>query len=218
MPDCVVCGIEAGDPICAGCERDYFPRGTVRCAICAERLPASENGSLALCGRCLAHAPHFDATIAGADYAPPVDGMILALKFQARLDLGHAFGRLLAARAPKVAIDAVVPVPLSRLRLRERGFNQVEEIARSLARELGRPCLRFALQRIAERPPQQGLSLARRRANVRHAFVAPSALCLGHVVLVDDVMTSGSTLDEAAACLKRAGVGKVTNMVAARTP
>jgi ComF family protein len=214
-PACLVCGIAAGDPVCAPCRADYFPPAGARCRLCANRLPGAGPG---LCGRCLAHPPHFDGTYALADYAPPVDAMIAALKFHGRLDLGRAFGLLMAERAQAWQGDAVVPLPLAPQRLRERGYNQAEEIARVLAARLRRPLLRDVLLRIRHCPSQQGLRLARRRTNVRGAFAAGPAAAGRDLLLVDDVLTSGSTLDAAAAALKRAGARSVTNCVVARTP
>jgi len=179
------------------------------------------------CGNCLLSQPAFDATIALADYAAPVDGLIAALKFHARLDVGWALGWLLAQRVAAACPGqarpaAVLPLPLSALRLRERGYNQSEEIARTLARQLQLPLLRGALLRVRHCPTQQGLGLAERRTNVRAAFaLAPGAVGLvagRHLLLVDDVLTTGSTLGEAADCLRRAGAARVANAVVARTP
>ena len=228
-PDCAVCGIAAaapaGSPVCPDCHADFFGAGVARCRICANRLPppavAVRSGmrpALDVCGRCLAHPPHFAATIALADYAPPVDAMVAALKFHNRIDLGRTFGVLLAERAHAWPGDAVLPLPLAPQRLRERGYNQAEEIARVVARRLGRPLLRRALLRVRHCATQQGLRLAQRRRNVRGAFAATPAVAGLHLLVVDDVLTSGSTLDQAAAALRRAGALSVTNAVVARTP
>jgi ComF family protein len=228
-PDCAVCGIAAADPpgspVCAPCRADFFPMATLRCRICANRLPtrarvacADTTTGLDVCGRCLTRPPHFAATIALADYAPPVDAMVAALKFHNRLDLGRAFGLLLAERARAWQGDAVLALPLAAPRLCERGYNQAEEIARVVAARLGRPLLRHALLRVRHCASQQGLRLAQRRSNVRGAFAAGPAAAGLHLLLVDDVLTSGSTLDQAAAALRRAGALSVTNAVVARTP
>jgi ComF family protein len=228
-PACVVCGIApgnpAGAPVCAPCRTDYFAAGAARCRLCANRLPALCSGQpgapvpdVAICGSCLVRWPRFDATLALADYAPPVDAMIAALKFHGRLDLGLAFGALLAERLQGTAHDAVVPLPLAAPRLRERGYNQSEEIARALSVGLQRPLLRDALVRTRQGASQQGLRLAQRRTNVRGAFLAGPAVAGLRLVLVDDVLTSGSTLDAAAAALKAAGAAWITNGVVARTP
>lgn len=152
------------------------------------------------------------------DYAPPVDAMVAALKFHNRLDLGRVFGLLLAGRAAGWRGDAVLALPLAPPRLRERGYNQSEEIARVLAARLGRPLLHHALVRLRNTASQQGLRLAQRRINVRGAFQATPVVAGRHLLLVDDVLTSGATLNEAAAALRRAGALSVTNAVVARTP
>jgi ComF family protein len=229
-PDCLVCGIAPGHrlgaPVCAPCQADYFPASSRRCRLCANRLPEPlvqlpSNAPVPgtdLCGRCLAHPPHFDATLALGDYAPPIDAMIAALKFHARLELGRAFGLLMAGRGDLGPHDAVLALPLAAPRLRERGYNQAEEIARALAARIGRPLLRDALVRTRHCPSQQGLNLDKRRSNVRGAFAAGTAVSGLRVLLVDDVLTSGSTLDAAATALKAAGARWVTNCVVARTP
>jgi ComF family protein len=215
-PRCAVCDLVAGGPLCAGCAQDYF--ATVpRCPVCALRLPLTQADR---CGRCLRVPPNFDATVTLADYAPPVDRMIVALKFGGRLPLAHAFGTLLAERAQHVLndADAVCPVPLAFERQAERGFNQAHEIARRCARA-GGPMLRpEILLRTRHTAAQMELSLADRRRNVRGAFTARGNLSDAHIVVIDDVMTTGATLDEVAAALKRAGARRVTNLIVARTP
>ena len=217
-PHCAVCGIEHGDPVCCACLQDYFTERCPRCPVCANALPASAQQP-SLCGECLTRPRHFDRTIALTDYAPPVAAMIAALKFQARLDLGRVFGILLAQRAAALEADGLIALPLARERRRERGYNQAEEIARAVAAQRAWPLLRGVLLRPQHRPSQQGLRRAQRRTNVRGAFEVAAAAEIGgrRLVLVDDVLTSGSTLDEAAACLKRAGAASVSNLVVART-
>lgn len=220
-PRCLLCATAAGDPLCGGCLADYFDAGARRCRCCALRLGP---GAGALCGRCLRRPPAFDATLALADYAPPVDGLVVALKFGHRLAIARALGELLAARLPPLLPEdaLLAAVPLSFERQSERGFNQAQEIARAAARRLGRPLARGLLLRARHRPPQEGLDLAARRRNLRGAFVVPAesvaALHGRCVVVIDDVMTSGSTLDEVARTLRRAGAARVLNAVAARTP
>jgi len=218
-PRCVVCDLEDGDPLCRGCAQDYFATDMPRCATCALRLPASAQAG-DRCGRCLSAPPHFDATIALADYAPPVDRMIAALKFGGRLPLADAFGALLATRAqpPLREAHAICPVPLAFERQAERGFNQAHEIARRVAAACGRPLRADILLRIRHTTAQMDLAPADRRRNVRGAFVARGHLGGANVAVIDDVMTTGATLDEIAAALKRAGAARVTNLVVARTP
>jgi ComF family protein len=218
-PRCVVCDLDDGDPVCAGCAQDFFDRDAARCVSCAIRLPGPGHDDMR-CGRCLREPPRFDATIALADYAPPVDRMLVALKFGGRLPLAQAFGTLLAraAAAALARADAICPVPLAFERQAERGFNQAQEIARRVAADCGRPLRADILLRTRHTAAQMDLSLAERRRNVRGAFVARGDLAALNIVVVDDVMTTGATLDEIAAALKRAGAASVTNLVVARTP
>jgi ComF family protein len=172
-----------------------------------------------MCGRCIARAPSFDSTLALADYVSPVSGMVGALKFSARLDLADVFGRLLATREPPSReADLVLAVPLSHERESERGFNQSREIARRYARLTGVPLRDGILLRVRHTAPQQSLAREARQHNVRGAFAVTGDVQGQRVVVVDDVMTTGSTLDEIASVLKRAGAVQVMNRIVARTP
>lgn len=217
-PRCVVCDLDAGDPLCAGCTADFFATDMPRCPTCALRLPAAQGEDR--CGACLRSSPSFDATVALADYAPPVDGMIVALKFGGRLPLADVFGRLLSRAAAQAlrSVDAICPVPLAFERQSERGFNQSQEIARRVAADSGRPLRTDILLRTRHTAAQMDLALADRRRNVRGAFVVRGSVAGMRLAVVDDVMTTGATLDEVAAALKRAGAARVTNLVVARTP
>ena len=221
---CVVCELQPGarsTSICTQCETDFFATETVRCERCALRLPESKSDAPRICGRCLADAPHFDATTALADYVSPVDGMVIALKFTARLDLARFFGRLLASRfeaMPSMDQSVVIPVPLAFERMRQRGFNQAHQIAGAFATAAGRHLIVDRLLRVRHTPPQQSLALKERRRNVRGAFEADGSFSGQHVFVVDDVMTTGSTLDEVARVLKKAGAARVHNLIVARTP
>jgi ComF family protein len=178
------------------------------------------------CGACLAQPPAFDATLVAADYTRPLDQLVLALKFGARLGLAPWFARMLrdsVLEHPDFGLpNLLCPVPLGPRRLAERGFNQALEIARPLARELGIPLRPRLAIRPRDTRAQSSLAPGERGANLRHAFVvAPDALALvrdQHIGVVDDVMTSGHTLDELAAMFKRFGAARVTNLVFARTP
>lgn len=174
----------------------------------------------AACGACLHRPPHFDATLAVADYAPPIDALVLALKFGHRLELAPVLGALLADRAAAhlAAPDALVPLPLSLERAAERGFNQSLEIARAIARRLDWPLDPRLLVRTRHATAQASLRLDARHRNIRGAFAVRHAVGGRHVAVVDDVLTSGSTLDETARVLKAAGAARVTNLVVARTP
>jgi ComF family protein len=218
---CVVCelnSVATGCPICRDCERDFFREDVARCVVCAIRLPAST--SAMSCASCLRHPPHFDATMALGDYAPPVDGMVVALKAGGRLALAGVFGALLARRARRLDVEGalIMPVPLAFERHSERGFNQALEIARRAARDLDLQLDAEALLRVRHAAPQHVLALAERRRNVRGAFTVRADVRSRHAIVIDDVMTTGSTLDEIGSVLKKAGAARVTNLVVARTP
>lgn len=146
--------------------------------------------------------------------------MVVALKAGGRLSLAAVFGALLARRARRLLLgDALItPVPLAFERHAERGFNQALEIARRAARDLELRLDPAALLRVRHAAPQHLLALAERRRNVHGAFIVRADVRLRHVIVVDDVMTTGSTLDEVAKVLKKAGAARVTNLVVARTP
>ncbi|HTN49372.1 MAG TPA: ComF family protein [Burkholderiaceae bacterium] len=214
-PRCTVCAIEQGSPVCTGCERDFSAPDAARCRRCAERVATPNT----VCGACLAHPPHFDETTALADYLAPVASMVTALKFGGRIDLADCFARLLARReSPGERADWVLPVPLSFEREGERGFNQAREIARGYARLTGVPLGEGILWRVRHSPPRQSLAREARRRNVRGAFAVDGPIAGRSLIVVDDVMTTGSTLDEIARVLKAAGAARVVNRVVARTP
>ncbi|BFG72244.1 hypothetical protein PTKU46_02770 [Paraburkholderia terrae] len=175
------------------------------------------------CGDCLTAPPSFDATVALADYRAPVDMLAVGLKFRARLALAHEFARRLAWSAmdaldERDRPDVVAPVPLSARRLVERGYNQAWEIARPCARALGIRGDATLVRRVIDTAPQSKLDLDARRQNVGRAFEVARRVTGLHVAVVDDVMTTGATLDALARTLKAAGARRVTNLVALRTP
>lgn len=142
----------------------------------------------------------------------------MALKFGARLDLASVFGKLLARRVQPPGDALVVPVPLAFERVSERGFNQSLQIARAYCAASGARLAAAAVRRIRHTPPQQTLALAERRRNIRGAFDAAATLANASVFVVDDVMTTGSTMDEIARVLMAAGAVHVHALVVARTP
>jgi ComF family protein len=220
---CALCGTRCGAPVCAACRLQYLAPGPARCPRCANPVGPRDAGLL--CGACQSHPPAYDATIVAADYAAPLDQLVLQLKFGGALALAPWFGAALAeaaAHASAVLPDLLCPVPLGRARLVERGFNQALEIARPLARTLGLAVQPALAVRMRETAAQSGVAPAERKKNIRNAFMlAPDALLLvrgRHIGVVDDVMTSGATLHEMAAMLKRFGAARVSNFVFARTP
>lgn len=222
---CALCGELAAHVVCVHCRPRYASLSGLRCACCANPLG---NGAAAgqQCGGCLADPPAFDATVAAVDYVAPLDALVLGLKFGARLPLAPWFGELLRdavlARPGWTLPDVLCPVPLGPRRLVERGFNQALEIARPLASSLGIELQPRLVTRAIETAAQSGVSPRERARNIRGAFEVPpdmAHLVHGrHVGVVDDVMTSGHTLNELAASLKAAGAARVSNLVFARTP
>jgi len=190
---------------------------------CAINLPAGAGAMR--CGSCLRRPPSFDATVVVSDYAAPLDQLVLALKFGGQLAVAPLFGQLLAdalRRLPQPQWpELLAPVPLGKRRLAERGFNQALEMARPLARSLGLPLAARLLARERETAPQSLLTPGERRANLRRAFSLPPAALDQvrgrHVGVVDDVLTTGATLEEIAATLKRGGAVRVTCLAFART-
>jgi ComF family protein len=174
----------------------------------------------------LKQTPAFDATIVAADYAPPIDQLVLALKFGGRLELAPLFadlihGALCRAGLPDTSV-LMIAVPLGQRRLAERGFNQALEIAKPLARTLGTQLHAHAVVRQRDTVAQSLLHPDERHKNLRDAFAvsgsAAERIRDRHITVVDDVMTTGETLNALAATLKRAGAASVTNLVLARTP
>ena len=217
---CALCHGDSQNALCIACHLQFFANMPTRCEICGRRMPHLHTK---VCGTCLRTPPAFDATIVACDYAAPSDLLVQDLKFRSRLPLAKSFGQMLAiaiTRRPTNTPEVIIPVPLSEARLAQRGFNQAGEIARSLSRHIGIPLQVQACVRVRDTQPQAGLPLSERRVNMRGAFaVQLNASVRGqHVLLVDDVMTTGHTLNELAACLKRHGARRVTNAVFARTP
>ena len=213
---CFLCRGAAAGVLCAACDAD-LPR--LRGPLCPRCALASPTGEV--CGRCLAREPGYDATVAALAYRFPADVLVQALKFRGELALAPLLGALLAsavAAAPSGRVDAVVPVPLSPRRLAERGGNQAMELARPAARAAGARLDPALCVRVRETPAQVGLPHAERAANVRGAFACPRLVAGLSIAVVDDVMTTGATLDEIARTLKAAGAARVVNWVLARTP
>ncbi len=230
--NCVLCGASGPSLLCPGCHAQFFSAAQPRCPVCANPMPDASGGpqcaqaNVVPCGRCQADRPAFDATFVAADYALPIDRLVLQLKFARQLALARLFGGLLAdavlredtARLPRPAL--LCPVPLGLQRLSERGFNQALEIARPLGKALGIAVHARLAVRVRETQAQSSTPHGARKANMARAFAIPErALVEGrHIGLVDDVMSSGQTLQELAATLKRHGAARVTNYVFSRTP
>lgn len=209
---CFLCAAPAaGEFLCPDC-LDSLPRLTTDCCpICALPTPAAM-----VCGACLKKPPQFDATQAVFRYEFPIDRLVQSLKYAHRIASADFLGRILAQCRPQQAPDLILPVPLAPQRLAERGFNQALEIARPLARQLGLPQETRLVQRHIDTTPQAALPWKERAKNIRHAFACGIDLAGKKVLVVDDVMTTGATLNELAGTLKACGAGWVGNLVVAR--
>ena len=222
---CSICGTVDDDAICGLCRTQFFSRRPHRCMQCAMPLPGLQAMAATRCGACLKQPPAFDATVVASDYAPPVDRLVLALKFGSQLALAPLFASILRDALPderELPLPMLLTaVPLGRQRLAERGFNQALEIARPLSRALGIALDSRLVARLRDTQAQALLHPVERHRNIRHAFVVPdggAARVRGmHIGVVDDVITTGETLNELAATLKRFGATRVTNFVFART-
>jgi ComF family protein len=208
--DCLLCGDGPAEALlCDRCLAD-LPRVELPCPVCGETAPTAQT-----CGSCLSHPPTFDATRAAFRYAFPADKLVQALKYQHRLAVaGFLAEAMLAGGVP--AGELLLPLPLSSQRLRQRGFNQAVEIARVLARATGLPLELTGCWRSHDTRPQAMLPWQARRRNVRGAFGCHLDLNGRTVIVIDDVMTSGATLEEFAGTLKARGAERVHNWVACR--
>ncbi|MDC8772692.1 ComF family protein [Roseateles albus] len=222
---CAVCRAWCKQHVCGDCLMRYA-RPAPRCWTCAARLaPALTGRREAKCGACLREPPPLDRTIAALDYGFPWDGLLQHYKFHQALELRETLLERLnqaLSIAEAEAPDWLLPVPLTQARQRERGYNQSYELARALARQRKLNCEPELLLRVRHTEQQAQLPLHERATNVQRAFaVKPTRaaeLRGSHVVLLDDVMTSGATLYEIARVLRRAGAVNVQAWVVARTP
>lgn len=217
-PHCLLCGGAGETPgldICSGCQAD-LPRNVPACQRCAEPLGTSAPW-MPWCGHCIAHPPPWDAAFSAFRYAFPVDYLLTGLKFRRRLANGRVLGGCMAAQlVPWLSLrggdalpEALIPVPLHPRREWRRGFNQATELARPLGAALGLPVHAGLVRRAVATREQSGLQAVARRHNLRGAFVVKRRCGLKHVAIVDDVITTGSTVSELTQVLLACGVKKV---------
>ncbi len=228
---CLACGEEVREPrrslgLCASCRGRLarWPRDA--CDSCGRPLEGAHLPAGYRCGACRRRPPPYRRLLSAWSYQPPIDAVLTGLKFRRLEYLGTQLGPTVAdlLRSEVAGCDLVVPVPLHWRRYLRRGYNQAAAIARPLASELGQP-MANVLRRRRATPAQSRLSRAERRRNLRDAFAVRgnpllrAVSCAGrHVLLVDDIATTGTTLQAAAVCLRRAGAASVTALAVARTP
>ena len=218
LPRCVFCGTRARrdeQSICQGCLSD-LPWVANACALCAAPVGAALPHGVH-CAGCQRRPPQFQATIAPLLYEFPVDAGLKALKFGRSLHYAPAFAELLLLQWPRFSsdIDALLPVPLHWRRQAFRGFNQATELSRPLAKHVGLPVI-GGVSRARATAFQSGLSAPQRQRNLKNAFAVKKVLRSRHVLIVDDVVTTGETTRQLARALIERGVEKVSVLAVAR--
>lgn len=216
---CILClAATTAVDLCAACARD-LPANANCCRQCA--LPLAEGAHRNwMCGACVKKAPRFDASFVPFRYAYPLDRMIQRLKYARQLSIGRVLARsfaeqLLATRSEPLP-SAIVPVPLGRVRYLSRGYNQATELARHLRGHLEVSAHSDWVVRVRETSEQAALARDARRMNVRGAFALSGRPDCEHVAILDDVVTTGSTVNEVATVLRKAGVKRIEVWAIAR--
>jgi ComF family protein len=221
---CLVCQSEGAALFCAPCVAQAI-EPAARCQRCALPLPTLVATHSPVCGACRSHAPPLAACAAAVTYAAPWSEAISAFKFNNQVGMArHLAQTMWYSAAIKTLLqncDLLLPMPLTRERLAQRGYNQALELAKHLAARAQKPLDSASLLRLHERAPQHGLTRAERLANVRGVFVpAPervNQIAGKQLCLVDDVMTSGASLYAAAQSLLQVGAASVSAVVLSRT-
>lgn len=203
--------LEGGASWCSECF-EQLPWNRPACPCCGDQLP---NDHQSLCGHCVSKQPAFEAAHVALRYASPINALVRDFKFNARPRAGMLLCELMQDSLPSPPFDAILPVPMTPERARDRGFNQAHWLAFELAKRSGLPLLEA--RRLKQGPSQRGLNRQARFANLAGAFVVetpPPA----YVGIVDDVLTTGATAHALALALRRAGAQRVDVWAAARTP
>lgn len=211
---CVLCdAANAKAQICAACDAELPYASSTRCLVCAIPLPQAE-----ICGECLKIPPAFDSAQAVFDYAYPVDALLAAYKFSGQLSLANLFAQKIVTRLDCQTLpDIIVPMPLHPARLRQRGFNQALEIGRVVGRTLCIPMDDISARRLRPTPAQVGLTREMRLKNMRNAFSCETLPPGQRVAIIDDVMTSGATVNSLSQVLRQAGAADIQVWLVART-
>lgn len=218
---CLLCDerAEQAYPLCVACEQE-LPWLVDQCLRCALPMPMAG----LTCAQCSRRAPAFERVVALWHFSFPVDTLVSRFKHKRQWPLGRLMAQMLGHGllhrfAEGLARpDLLLPVPLARRRLRERGFNQAGMLAHWLSAQLGIRCDERLLARTRETPAQQQLDASARRRNLRQAFAVAGELTGRHVAIVDDVLTTGATAQAVAEVLRKAGARQVDVYCLARTP
>lgn len=217
---CLLC-CRPGQPdldLCAPCEAD-LPLNAFACSQCAE--PLSGDAAVAvICGRCLRRPPGFQTSCVPYRYGYPIDRLVQGLKYRREIACGRVLGRLFAKRMLAVRNgpmpQLIIPVPLAPRRYRQRGYNQAGELALPIGKMTGISVRNDLVMRTRETQEQTALDQKARRKNLRRAFEIAAKLPAPHVAILDDVVTTGSTVDELAKVLRRAGAKRIEVWAVAR--
>ncbi|MDI1300123.1 ComF family protein [Methylotenera sp.] len=210
---CLLCTTDEGGEfgLCDACYKDLPWHTAPQCPQCG----LSSNGLV--CGSCLHSPPDFDATHSLFTYDFPLDVMMQRYKYGSMLNLGHIFGKMLSNKTNLANVDLVIAMPMHPARLKERGFNQALEIAKIITNNNPEKLDYLSVQRQKLTPPQANLPLKERVRNIKGAFTASNHLNGKRIAIIDDVMTTGASLNELAKTLKQAGASHVECWVVART-
>ncbi|MGC3981211.1 MAG: ComF family protein [Steroidobacteraceae bacterium] len=208
---CIACGLPGDDwDLCGACQAQ-LPVNVHACTRCG--LPLSDTQSELICGSCLKRPPAYQAAYCAYKYAYPIEHLIRKMKYAGALAHARVLGDLLACHLRTQHCgawpDCLIPVPLHRTRFQQRGYNQVVELGRFLAQSLEIEMRTDLVERIRHTPEQAGLSRKVRRKNLRRAFAATNVALPKHVALLDDVVTTGSTVNELAITLRKAGIESI---------
>ena len=214
---CALCASHQGGNlgICTPCLNDLPWHDSPQCPQCALHTDGS------VCGSCLNSPPEFDTTHALFTYNYPIDGLLQHYKYKETLHLAHTFSALMvnkqSSNETHRKIDRIIPMPMHANRLKERGFNQALEIARLVSKHFQIKLDYTSCQRTRYTPPQASLPLKERIKNIRGVFECQQNLQDLRIAIMDDVMTTGASLNELAKTLKQAGAAHVECWVIART-
>lgn len=219
---CVLCNGSVCNPfnLCSFC-LSVMPWLEHCCDYCANPLPEDKTSKIRICGQCLKQAPLFQKTTGLFVYEKPASVLIIQLKFHHRLLLGDKLGKLLERKLRPLyqnsLPDLLMPVPLHPKRLRQRGFNQALEIAKPIGRLCNIPIDKKSLIRTRPTRAQSEIPAKERRSNVKNAFQCNAELQNLHILLIDDVITTGHTIHECCKALKKAGAKQIDVCAVART-
>lgn len=217
---CLWCGLNSDNTLalCKECQH-HLAQPSFSCPYCALTINRPINTT---CGSCVTSPNDFYKIIAPFTYANPISHFITRLKFHGHLALAELLGQLLAQAIEKQGIkeqampDMIVPIPLHKTRYRERGYNQALEIAKPIARHFDLPLVTNLIRRVRLTSPQSELDAKTRQINIKNAFKVEKKLQSRYVVLVDDVVTTGNTVNEVSRCLLESGVERIDVWAMAR--